>query len=146
MSLFHAMGISGSALSAQRVRMDVIANNVANVESSADSTGRPFRASRVVFRPRYDDSFAAILERMRGTPVRSEGVTVTQVIEDSRPGSRVFDPSHPDADEEGFVTESNVDLLTEMADLLSATRSYQANVTVLNSAKRMIQASLEIGR
>ena len=146
MSLFRAMGISGSALSAHRVRMDVIASNVANVESSADATGRPFRASRVVFRPRLDDSFAAMLERMRGKPARSEGVTVAQVIEDTSPGPRVYDPSHPDADEEGFVTQSNVDLLTEMADMLSATRSFQANVTVLNGVKRMIQASLEIGR
>ncbi len=146
MSLFTALSIAGSALSAQRVRMDVVANNVANVESTSDGSGEPYVASRVVFRPKHDESFAALLAKMRGQPRMSQGVAVTQIIADTRPGTRTFDPTHPDADADGFVTESNVDLLSEMGDMLSAARSYQANVTVLNSAKRMIQAGLEIGR
>ena len=140
------MEIAGSALSAQRLRMDVIANNVANAESTSNGAGEPFQASHVVFRPRHDRSFAALLAKLRGEPVTSRGVAVTELVADKRPGQKVFDPTHPDADEDGFVTQSNVDLLTEMADMLSATRSFQANVTTLNAAKRMIQASLEIGR
>ena len=83
---------------------------------------------------------------MRGRPAKSDGVVVAGIVPDTRAGQRVFDPSHPDADAEGFVVQANVDLLTEMANMLSATRAFQANVTTLNASKRMIQASLEIGR
>ncbi len=146
MSLFRSIAVAGSALTAQRLRMDVIANNVANVESTSDGQGGPFRGSQVIFRPQQSGRFDALLERMRGKPAKSDGVVVAGIVPDTRPGQRVFDPSHPDADGEGFVIQANIDLLTEMANMLSAIRSFQANVTTLNASKRMIQASLEIGR
>ena len=146
MSLFKTMSISSSAFSAQRLRMDVIANNVANVETTRTDAGGPFTRKMVKFRPLVQNDFEALLASARGDQLLSEGVEVEEVISDETPGRKVFDPSHPDADNDGFVTYPNVDIIVEIADMMSATRSYEANVTVFNATKSMILRSLDIGR
>ena len=146
MRLFNTMSISSSAFSAQRMRMDVIANNVANAETTRTEAGGPFKRQVVKFRPLVQNDFEALLASVRGDQLLSEGVEVREVITDEAPGRKIFDPSHPDAAADGFVTHPNVEIIVEIADMMSATRSYEANVTVFNATKSMILRSLEIGR
>jgi flagellar basal-body rod protein FlgC len=120
--------ISGSALSAQRQRMDIIAQNIANAETTRTPQGGPYRRQQVVFA--LDDQ---------------GGVEVTQVVEDPRPPRLVYQPGHPDADAAGYVALPNVNLVEEMVDMISAMRSYEANVTAVNAAKTMAQRALDLG-
>lgn len=137
--------ISASGLTAQRLRMDVIASNIANAETTRASfeNGRPvpYRRKMTVMEPIRAD-FRDVLKRKLAT----KGVRVTQIREDPSPFKQVYLPTHPDADENGMVHMPNVDLVKEMVDLISATRSYEANVTALNASKAMFMKSLEIGR
>jgi len=146
MSLFKTMAITASSLTAQRVRMDVISNNVANMETTKTNEGGPYQRKLVKFRPIVADDFQATLAAARGKQLPTEGVEVVQVGIDQTPGRKVFDPNHLDADADGFVVMPNVDVLVEIADMMSASRSYEAGVTVFNSAKSMFISSLEIGR
>lgn len=146
MSLFETMSISSSALRSQRARMDVIANNVANVETTNIGAGTPFRRKLVRFEPRVVSDFEALFKSVRGEPIDTRGVEVASIVSDKTPGKIVFDPAHPDADESGFVTMPNVDIIREITDMMSASRSYEANVSVFNSIKAMIGISLEMGR
>ena len=136
MSLFSSIRISASALTAERLRMDVIANNVANAQSTRTPEGGPYQRKRVYF------SAAAAQRFGEG----GNGVVVDAVMTDTRPGNVVHDPNHPDADAQGDVTYPNVDVATEMVDMMSATRAYQANVVVLQSAKAMAVHALEISQ
>lgn len=158
MSFFNALRIAGSALTAQRLRTDVIANNIANMNSTRTAEGGPYRRQQVVFGSRQETTpFRTILLAHGIVNVPSagpsgsgrgvgNGVQVTSVGPDGRPAKRVFEPDHPDADTEGFVSYPDIDPVTEMADMLSATRAYEANVTALNAAKAMASKALEIGR
>ncbi|MBM4423068.1 MAG: flagellar basal body rod protein FlgC [Chloroflexi bacterium] len=153
MSIFNAFHITTSALTAQRLRMDVIANNIANAETTHTESGEAYQRQAVVFQPRGSAPHFALPNFVRGARADLQslvgangGVQVTEVVKNEEIGSRVYDPSHPDADEEGFVTYPNVNIVTEMTDMLSATRSYEANVTVLNAIKQMALKTLEIGR
>jgi flagellar basal-body rod protein FlgC len=142
--------ISASALTAQRFRMDVITSNIANAETSraalVDGQWVPYRRKLVVMEPRGQQSFADMLngeiKKQSGAP----GVRATRVVEDTSEFKRVYNPEHPDADNEGFVLMPNVDIVKEMVDMISATRSYEANVTTLNASKSMYMKALEIGR
>jgi flagellar basal-body rod protein FlgC len=139
--IFSDFRISASALTAQRLRMDVIASNVANAETTRTEEGGPYQRQQVFFVADPPGETPA------GTVARvGQGVRVDAILTDDSPGHRVYDPSHPDADEDGFVTYPNVNMVTEMTDMLSATRSYEANVTVLNSLKNMALRALEIGK
>jgi flagellar basal-body rod protein FlgC len=138
--IFSAFRVAASALSAQRLRMDIIANNVANAETTRTEAGGPYRRQQVVFMA--DPSPAS--GGTRGEVGR--GVRVEAILADDTPGHRVYDPSHPDADADGFVTYPNVNVVTEMTDMLSATRSYEANVTVFDALKNMALKALDIGR
>jgi flagellar basal-body rod protein FlgC len=139
---------AGSALTAQRLRMDVISSNLANAEATSTPEGGPYKRERVVFAPVLRDSFGKLGgstdPNMRG--VSSGGVQVNKIVQDDAAPRMVFDPTHPDADADGFVAYPNVDMVTEMTDMLSATRSYEANITIVNVAKAMAQRALEIGR
>ena len=161
MGFFSALRIAGSALTAQRLRTDVIANNVANMNTTRTAEGGPYRRQQVIFNPRQEHPsfkqllFARAMINLPGAPVipnvlskatPGQGVTVSSVGPDGRPGKRVFEPDHPDADVEGFVEYPDIDPVTEMADMLSATRAYEASVTTLNAAKGMAMKALEIGR
>lgn len=142
--IFSAFKITASALTAQRLRMDVIANNVANVETTRTEAGGPYQRQQVVFAAGQFD--IPPVSTTANSQSAQEGVRVDEILVDDTPGHRAYDPSHPDADEEGFVTYPNVNIATEMTDMLSATRSYEANVTVFNALKGMVTKALEIGR
>ncbi|MEX2462199.1 MAG: flagellar basal body rod protein FlgC [Paenibacillaceae bacterium] len=150
MKLTNSFDISSSALTAQRLRMDVISSNIANADTTRTKlvNGKwvPYSRKIVTMEPKASSSpFAKILDtNMRDST--GEGVKVTKIFDDSAPFKQVYNPNHPDADENGFVLMPNVDILKEMVDMISATRSYEANVTALNASKAMITKALEIGR
>ncbi|MCF6097084.1 flagellar basal body rod protein FlgC [Thermovorax subterraneus] len=146
MSIFRAMEISASGLTAQRLRMDVISNNIANVNTTRTEQGGPYRRKRVIFQEkRSEPNFRELLQNTL-LNATGEGVRVVAIEEDNAPFRLVYDPSHPDADEDGYVRMPNVNIVTEMVDMISATRSYEANVTAINSVKSMISKALEIGK
>lgn len=142
MGLLQSLRISASALTAQRVRMDIIANNVANMNTTRTAEGGPYRREAVTFAERGGGpSFLATLRRQRGA---SDGVMVSGVVQDPAPPRRVYEPDHPDADDEGWVLYPNVNVVTEMTDLVAAGRAYDANVTILNATKNMATRALDI--
>lgn len=154
MSFQETMHISGSALSAQRLRMNAISNNLANAQTTRTSQGGPYRRQQVVFAPMFQQN---LLERLRMAqtndrhlpfelPGSEGGVQVTRIQNDVREGKRVYEPGHPDADAEGYVSYPNVNIVEEMSDMINASRSYEANVTALQSVKAMALKALEIGR
>lgn len=153
MSIFHSLNTSASALTSQRLRMDVISSNMANVETTrgkmVDGEWQPYRRKTVSFQPR-EGQFSSMLQAAMGKQSKGSagyGVTVSSIKEDTEtPFQLVYNPSHPDANEDGYVQMPNVDPLREMIDLMSATRSYEANVTVLNANKAMLMKALEIGK
>lgn len=143
MGLRQTLVVSGSALTAQRLRMDIIANNIANVNTTRTPEGGPYQRQRVVFMPREDPVVWASQGRQRV----GRGVRVEKIVADEREGPLVYDPSHPDADPDtGMVRMPNVDIVTEMVDMLAARRSYEANVVAINATKAMASAALEISR
>lgn len=148
MKLTNGFDISASALTAQRLRMDVISSNIANADTTRNRivNGKwvPYQRKIVTLQPRPAAPFSEVLNNAMKSS--GEGVMVTQITEDNAPPKRVYQPTHPDADENGFVLLPNVDMLKEMTDMISATRSYEANVTALNASKGMISKALEIGR
>ncbi|KAA1185168.1 flagellar basal body rod protein FlgC [Paenibacillus sp. VTT E-133280] len=149
MNFGSSFGISASALTAQRLRMDVISSNVANAETTrasvVDGKAVPYRRKLVVMEATESNKFSNILNsKLNGSS--NEGVKVQSIIEDTSPLKPVYNPSHPDADAEGYVYMPNVDITKEMVDMLSASRSYEANVTMLNASKAMVSKALEIGR
>ncbi|KGE17532.1 flagellar basal body rod protein FlgC [Paenibacillus wynnii] len=148
MNFGSSFGISASALTAQRLRMDVISSNIANAETTrasvVDGKAVPYRRKMVVLEAVQSSKFSDILNnKMNGG---SRGVKVQAITEDASPLKPVYNPSHPDADENGYVYMPNVDVTKEMVDMLSASRSYEANVTMLNASKAMVSKGLEIGR
>ena len=146
MGLINSLRTSASALMAQRLRMDVIANNVANVNSTRGEDGLPYRRQSVLFRAQgATSSFGDILGRATGSS-RPGGVEVASIHQDTSAPRTVQDPTHPDADAEGYVYLPNIDVTSEMTDLVGASRAYQASVTVINATKAIAQSALEIGR
>lgn len=144
MGLFDSLDISASGLTAQRLRMDVISNNIANATTTRTPEGGPYRRERVIFQERRNMfSFKDILTRSIDV---GKGVRVVAVEKDPAPFKLVYDPTHPDADQNGYVRMPNVNIVTEMVDMISAARSYEANVTAINTAKSMIAKAIEIGR
>ncbi|WP_033166714.1 flagellar basal body rod protein FlgC [Clostridium sp. KNHs205] len=146
MSVIDAMNISASGMTAQRLRMDVISQNIANVNTTRDENGNVVRRKIVVFEERNQSPFSKILGG-KINEAMGNGVKVTEVKEDTTtPMNVVYDPSHPDADEEGYVTYPNINTVTEMANLIDASRAYDANVTAFNSIKSMALKGLEVGK
>ncbi|MFD1735810.1 flagellar basal body rod protein FlgC [Bacillus salitolerans] len=154
MSMFHGLNITASALTAQRLRMDIISSNMSNVDTTrgkfVDGEWQPYRRKMVVVQPN-ETKFSSYLNTAMKTSTTQagavgNGVKVTKIAEDQTPFKLVYNPEHPDADEDGYVQMPNVDPLKEMVDLMSATRSYEANVTVFNANKNMLMKALEIGR
>lgn len=145
MRIFRSIDIAASGLTAERLRMDLIANNISNVTSTRTEEGGPYRRQMAVFAPREGESFASVLNRTQ-SQMTSEGVRVVGITKDSAPFKKVYDPHHPDADKDGYVNMPNVEVVTEMVDMISASRSYEANATVINAAKSMALKALEIGK
>jgi flagellar basal-body rod protein FlgC len=136
-----SLAISSSALHAQRLRMDVIAANLANAQSTRTPEGGPYKRHDVVLEATPGGSFEDVLGAQGGGAVR-----VSRIVEDTKPPRIVFDPGHPDADAPGYVAYPNVNPITEMVDLMEATRAYEANVAAVNATKRVLEAALSIGR
>ncbi len=146
MSIFSAMNISASGMTAQQFRTDIIAENIANVNTTRDENGNVYRRQTVVFEEKaVSNSFYETLALACGTT--GTGVKVSAVTEDyETPMNMVYDPSHPDADEDGYVTYPNVSTITEMTNMIDASRSYEANVTAFNAAKSMAMRGLDVGK
>lgn len=145
MSIFSALKISSSGLTAERMRMDVIADNIANAETTRTAGGSgPYVRKIVSFKENLDKELNKNTGRYES---KQNGVRVDKISKDEvSPLKKVYDPSHPDADENGYVTMPNVNILNEMVDLISASRAFEANVTAVNSEKQMAMKALEIGR
>jgi len=151
MSFWSNMRIGSSALAAQRLRLDVIANNIANAETTRTAEGGAYKRADVVFQAQGTNNnlppfIQTLHSQLQNIQEAEGGVEVTRIVEDETPGQRVYDPAHPDADEEGYVLYPNVNIVVEMTNMLSATRSYEANLAVVDAAKRMAVKALEIGR
>jgi flagellar basal-body rod protein FlgC len=142
MKAFSSLRISASGLSAERLRMDTIASNIANATTTRGENGKPYVRKIAVFEEN--------LKKATGSDGEHKdeflGVKAVAIAEDQSPLRRVYDPSHPDADEGGYVTMPNVNILNEMADMIAATRAYEANVNAMNAEKGMFSKALEIGR
>jgi flagellar basal-body rod protein FlgC len=146
MAFMNSINISASGLTAEKLRMDVISRNIANVNTTRTANGTPYRRQVVVFQAMDKQMpFSEYLSDASKTLIGS-GVKVTGIIEDKTPFKSVYDPGHPDADEKGYIKMPNVDVMTEMVNMISASRAYEANVTAINSAKSMALKALEIGR
>lgn len=147
MSIFKSLNVSATGLTAERLRMDIISKNIANANTTRTLAGTPYRRQMAVFKEQGNaNTFEAILNNAKGEFSVGEGVEVSEIVEDMSDFKRVYNPGHPDADDEGYVLMPNVDVVTEMINLMSASRSYEANVTALNSSKSMAMKALEIGR
>jgi flagellar basal-body rod protein FlgC len=142
-SMFASIGISASALAAQRVRMNLIAENLANAEVTRTPSGGPYRRRGVVIGARDLSAFQGV---MNGSTIPAGGVQVVKIVESHARPNRVYNPSHPDADASGYVAMPNVNPVMEMVDLIAASRAYEANVTAIQIAKSMAAKALEIGR
>lgn len=149
MGMFLGIDTSASGLTAERLRMDVISNNIANANTTRTDRGGAFHRRYVVFEPRDREpkSFEKTLMKAVGLNRQTgEGVRAVQITEDDTPGPMVYDPGHPDANAEGYVEKPNVNIVTEMVDMITAQRAYEANSTAINAAKAMISKALDIGK
>ena len=151
MSLFGSLDISASALSTERLRMDVTAENLANAQSTRTANGGPYRRKEVVTEATGDGAFASALASARtgggdSAGATNGGVRVSGIVEDQTPNRLVYDPGHPDANAQGYVSMPNVNPVTEMVDLISASRSYEANVTAMQTSKQMFTKTLDLLR
>jgi flagellar basal-body rod protein FlgC len=135
--LFDSFAISGSGLTAERLRLDLIANNIANIHTTRTAEGGPYQRQIPVFAQRLEAA---------ATGFKGAGVAVTAILRDTSPPLLVHDPSHPDADAQGYVRYPNINVANEMVDMIGATRAYEANATVFEAAKDIAQRALEIGR
>ena len=139
-SMFKVMDISASGLTAERVRMDIIANNIANANTTLSVNGEPYKRKSVVLASKTDTSFSMDLQ----DNIRNMGVEVIKIADDTAPAKLKYDPSDPNADADGFIRLPNVNVLNEMVDMISATRSYEANATAIESTKSMVKSTFEI--
>jgi flagellar basal-body rod protein FlgC len=152
-SLFGSFDISASALTANRLRMDVISSNISNANTTrgeyVNGQWQPYKRKLAVIEPKtgassFENFLDAAIGRTGAAP--ASGVRVSAIVEDRTPLKRMYDPTHPDADANGYVSYPNVDILKEMVDLMETTRAYESNVTAINAAKAMAIKALEIGK
>lgn len=146
MGMFQAFDISASGMTAERFRTDIISENVANVNTTSTEDGTPYRRKIVTFEEKAVTPFSNVLANTRQTAV-GNGVKVSKVTEDYETDfTKEYDPSNPDADADGYVSYPNVNIVTEMTNLIDASRAYEANVTAFDASKSMAQAGLQIGK
>ncbi|AEB75807.1 flagellar basal body rod protein FlgC [Clostridium botulinum] len=145
MNAFSSLRISASGLSAERLRMDTISSNITNFKTTRGKDGQkePYRRKIAVFQENFKKELG---KNKKGYETSLNGVKAVGIVEDKSPLRRVYNPNHPDADKDGYVLMPNVNILNEMADMIAATRAYEANVTAINSSKNMFMKALEIGR
>jgi len=146
-SFFNTINIAASGLTAQRVRMDTIAENIANVNTTRTADGGPFQRRTVIFEQIPGEGpFHRVFGDAIGSGSQGTGVRVQRVLNDPSPGHLVYDPTHPDAGADGYVRMPNVNIVEEMVNMISASRSYEANITAMTSFRGIVQRTLEIGR
>ena len=148
MSFLSSLNITASGMTVQRLRLDVAAENIANIETTRTESGGPYKRKMVVVEAK-DNSFSSMYKRSIDkfeNNASKGGVRARSVVDDNTELKAVYDPEHPDADENGYVRIPNIDIVKEMTDSMSATRSYEANITAFNAVKLMAQKALEIGR
>jgi len=146
MSFLQSLNISGSGLTAQRLRMDVISENIANIDTTRTENGETYRRKLVVLSSTDTNSFKDMMVNNLNNYEITRGVEVSDIVEDQSEFKLSYNPEHPDADENGYVKMPNVDSLKETVDMMEAYRAYQANITALNTTKQMAVKALEIGR
>ena len=150
MAFLSSLDISGSGLTASRLRMDVISENISNAETTRTDNGGPYRRKIVEYQCADDDaSFRSLLDGQiasSSAPSALKGVEVTGITEDQTPFNEEYDPTNPDANAQGYVQKPNVDLVKETVDMMAVTRAYSANLTALNAVKSMASKALEIGK
>ena len=147
MSFLDSMQISASGLTAQRLRLDTISANLANIDSTRTAEGGPYRREQTVLSPIGNEySFRDIVLGLVAPPSPTLGVRVSEIQQDNSEGRLVFDPEHPDADANGYVHYPNVNPVTEMTDMISASRSYEANITAMNATKAMAMKAIDLAR
>lgn len=151
MGLFDAIDIAGSGLSAERLRMDVTSENLANAQTTRGADGQPYRRKEVVLQEAAGGARATFASALEGAMSRtgaapSRGVQVAAIVQDSAPNRRVYDPGHPDAGQDGYVELPNVNTVTEMVELISSSRAYEANATAMQTAKSMFTRTLDLLR
>lgn len=146
MSFFNSINISASGLTAERLRMDLISENIANANTTRTASGTPYRRKVAVFREQTDNSFDSILATATGNTTQGQGVEIAGIVEDQSDFKKEYNPNHPDADEDGYVSLPNVEIVNEMINLISASRAYEANITSVNNTKSMAMKALEIGK
>lgn len=146
MSFLSSFDISASGMTAQRLRLDIASTNIANIETTRTENGTPYRRKQVVLEERTRSPFQATLDQAMNQVDTPAGVIVKQITEDQSDLKSVYNPTHPDADEQGYVQMPNVDLIQETIDGMAASRAYEANITAFNAMKLMAQKALEIGK
>jgi flagellar basal-body rod protein FlgC len=142
MALFSGLNISASGLTAQRTRMDTISNNIANVNTTRTEEGGPYRRKMPVFASRLKEEMGNINNQKQKT---GGGVEISEIRESSQQPKLRYKPNHPDADENGYVRMPNINIVSEMTDMMSASRAYEANVTAIDTSKQMAKSALQIG-
>ena len=149
MGYLTAFNIGSSALQAQRLRLDIISNNIANAETTKTDSGGPYQRKDVVFKANSQNvpfgQIALSNSNLNSQDNSLNGVSVSQIITDTSPGTKVYDPTHADADANGYVTYPNVNMVVEMTNMLSASRSYEAGLSIVDAAKNMALKTLDIG-
>ena len=145
MGMFDSINISASALTAEKTRIDIISKNMANANTTRATGGMPYRRQMVVFEENKESAFSSYLDKYTNK-FTGNGVGISEIIEDNTPYKLKYEPGHPDADENGYVMLPNVDMVTEMVDMIDAQRAYEANITAMNGTKSMLMKALEIGR
>ncbi len=145
MSLLNILSLAGSAISAQSQRLNTVASNLANADTVAGPDGSPYKARQVIFQATAAAD-GALGPAHAGSTAGTAGVRVSDVVEDQTPGKRTFDPKHPSADAEGYVTHSNVNVVEEMVNMISASRSYQNNIEIMNTAQQLALKTLQLGQ
>ncbi len=146
MSFFDSMNTAASGLTAQRFRLDIISQNIANANTTRTENGGPYKRKAVIFEQiQNEGDFASILNKKKNLS-GTNGVRIAKVVQDDSQGALVYNPTHPDANAQGYVEMPNVNTIDEMVNMISASRSYEANVTSFNTAKAMFEKTLEIGK
>ena len=145
MSLFNSIDISATGLTAERLRMDIISENIANAETTRTASGGPYRRKIPIYKELESNDFLSVFSDALGNS-KGTGVEVVGIKDDMSPFVRKYEPEHPDANEDGYVLLPNVNVVSEMINMVSASKAYEANVTAMNSTKSMMMKALEIGR
>ena len=144
--MFKAIDISASGLTAERFRMNIISNNIANANTTRTESGEPFRRKLPVFQAREDSVSEKLSGNLFSNVQSGNGVRVMSVVEDDTKFKMIYNPGHPDANKEGYVKMPNVDVIKEMVDLISASRAYEANLSIVDTTKTLVQRLLNLGK